>query len=452
MLSISVAFSGIVFNAFGGVPAGYSKLNALPLVFGGFFFGVNGVALHLTMVVIFTLFMWAYWRYLTTILPKRPLLAFFAVLSFVTLSSTTYLASFIDHSFYFILFASIPTLNIFLKIRSNPERWIGLLSIGVFFRITIVLVLACYIVFIFRSNSRSKWLYTFPLMTCPYLLVFSATGNTGLVNLDPDNKVSHNFSDAALTFINLLSLNLTWMNLIYFGLILFFAIALELKLVFKILLFVVLSYVIFFQILNSTIAGNPKYQFEWLSTLLLVLIGFLVVRLKRTSLFRVFYILTILSFLANLWQNLAAPQVYSVFNSSVETQEIKVDKFSIQTYYLINPVYDYKKFLDRVPFSNRGTCLITGTTYGQILEVLARRSRAEVEQIKKFRRDLGYLRLAGNIIDGASEFDNAAKVGASCLITSAHPKAERDLTFHQWGLFYEAEGLKSDDALRIYLR
>ena len=452
ILSLSIAFSGIVFNAFGGVPAGYSKLNTLPLVFGGFFLGINGLAMHITMVVIFTLFIWAYWRHLTTIAPKRSFLAFIAIFSFVSMSSTTYLSSFIDHSFYFIIFASIPTLNIFLKERSNPERWIGLLSIGVFFRITILIVLACYIIFILRSHRKSQWLFTTPVITIPYLFVFSTTGNSGIVNLEPSEQGSGNFSETAQGFMHSLTLNHSWANLIYLGIIFCFAISLELKLSFKIITFTFLSYVTYFEFLNSEIVGNPKYQLEWLSTLILTLIGFLLVRLKVSSHIRVFYILTSLSLLTNVWQNLALPQVYSVFNSSVNVQKIHIDRFNIQTFYLVNPIHDYEAFLDRVPSGYRGTCLIMGTTYGEILEVMAQRTRGEIEHIKKLRIELEQLRVLG--IDKAikSEFDNAAKAGVSCLITSANPEKKRDLTFREWDLFYEAVGSKSNDTLRIFLK
>jgi hypothetical protein len=284
------------------------------------------------------------------------------------------------------------------------------------------------------------------------LFVFRTTGNTGIVNLEPSEQGSDNFSDTAQGFMHSLTLNLSWANLIYLGLVLCFAISLELKVSFKIVTFTFLSYLTYFEFLNSEIAGNPKYQLEWLSTLILTLIGFLLVRLKVFSYIRVFYVLTSLSLLVNVWQNLASPQVYSVFDSSVNMQKVYIDRFNIQTFYLVNPIHDYEAYLDRVPLSYRGTCLIMGTTYGQILEVMAQRTRGEIGHIKRLRIDLEQLRVSGRDKAMNSEFDNAAKAGIKCLITSANPEKKRDLTFREWDLFYEAVGAKSDDTLRIFLK
>ncbi len=452
ILTFSIVFSGTFFSAFGGVPAGYSKLNTLPLIFGGFLMGINGIALHLTMVTIFTIFIWAFWRTLISVVPGRSLFAFIVILGFATLSSTIYLSSLIDHSFYFIIFTSIPILNIFLGNQNNPERWVGLLSIGVFFRITVLIVLVCYLMFIFKRSVKSIWLIIGPSITIPYVLVFSATGNSGVVDRGSNQQVPSSLSELAFGFVNSAVLNLTWVNLAYFGIIILFAVVMDARIFVKLIIYFLLSYIVYFKFLNLAIVGNPKYQLEWFSTLLLCLFGYLVVRLKRSVLISIFLVLTIVSTLTNLWQNIAAPDKYVVFDSLNSSGNFKIDIISNQTFYLVNPHHDYQEILSQVPLQSRERCLVTGTTYGQILEIMAGRSRSEIANLKTIKGNFVQSQLLGKTKVPRSEFDDALKVGADCIITTTLPSAKRDVSFSQWSLEFVSKDNQFRDTLRIFLR
>jgi hypothetical protein len=259
-------------------------------------------------------------------------------------------------------------------------------------------------------------------------------------------------SDLAFGFVNSLVLNLTWVNLVYFGSIILFAAAVDAKLIVKLIIYLFLSYITYFKFLNLAIVGNPKYQLEWLSTLILCLFGYLVVTLTRSSVIGIFLVLTTVTTLTNLWQNITTPDEYVVFSSLNDRGNFEIDTISNQTYYLVNPLHDYQEILAQVPSQSREGCLVMGTTYGQILEIMAGRTRTEIENIRGIKGNFVQSQLLGKLDTPRSEFDDALKVRADCIITTTLPNVKRDVSFSQWGLEFVSKNNRFRDTLRIFLK
>lgn len=451
-LFASIIMSGVLFHALGGFPAGYSKLSTLPLVLSTSVFGLSGASLHLTMVFMFTIFLWAFWRHLIKVAPQRSGLILLAIFSFASLSSTIYLSSLIDHSFYFIIFASIPILNILTKDSFNPERWVGLLVIGVYFRITIVFVLVAYILFIYKSNKFARWMFAIPFLTFPYLISFYISGRGGKIPVSLPNGDSGNLLNPYNAFLSSLVINQTWINIITFIILFILALKVNLKSFVFIVIYILLSFIVYFIFLDFTIVGNPKYQLEWLSTLTLCLVGSILTSFKGSFLIGTFSVLTIIIICFNILQSLNPPRQYQVLDSSLNYSYKPGQIYSLSDFALVNPIDKYEDVLARVPSSYRSRCSISGTTYGQILEILAGRNQAEILNLKALHVELFKNRNDSSKMANSSDFDLASESGFRCLITRGDLIRSRDSSFSEWYLFYKGVGDLSHDKLKIYLR
>jgi hypothetical protein len=402
-------------------------------------------------VAIFALFVWAFWRYLCILSPNRALLAFLAILGFVSLTTSLYLSSFIDHSFFFIIFTSIPILQMLIRDTSNPERWVGLLVVGVFFRITVAIVLVCYLFFVYRKIRDSRWILLAPSITVPYLMVFCLTFNPAIFNPAAEADTSPNYLIAVRDFLTASSLNMSWVNIFVFLVMLGFVFLTNIGTSWKIALYLALSFLTYFIVLNPAIEGSPKYQLEWLSTLMLVLNGYLVTRIRHSYLLKSFLLLVSLLITTNIWQGFFTQYQYEVRVKSVQAVPLSLKQSSNSVIFLDHPLHNYEKILHRVPKAERGRCLIMGTTYGQILEIMAGRSREEILRVRELKGAFVQAKNEEVIMRSSADFDIASLVGVKCLISPLRLDGNTNRVSSQWFLYYSDKDSRSADHLKIYL-
>jgi hypothetical protein len=149
-----------LFFSFGGGVSGYSKINALPYTITSSLFGVNPIVYRLTSVCTISFVLVMICKFLATAKFSRVNTVVICVL-FITIPVEMFQSITIDHSIYFLVFAILPLLEMLYSNTARLERYIPLLVIGVFFRVTVGIVLIAYIVHSWNQFRQPKDSSTF---------------------------------------------------------------------------------------------------------------------------------------------------------------------------------------------------------------------------------------------------------------------------------------------------
>lgn len=385
ILVFTIVINLTIFRFFGGFPGGYSKLNTLPYIFIPSLFGFNGFTLHITS----TLFMSGLFILILRYFEKNSKLQFLATFVALTLFSFMpaflYLSSLIDHSIFFILFSLPPLIRVFLNDTSNQARWIGFISIGIYFRITVLITLILYLMFIGIRKIRIQEFGLPIFLIGPYLVTLLLTSNPDVTNsdksiLEPGEFLSR--LESLLSSIKLTQTNLEIMTLV----ILLCLIPFRDRRVFYLTLRLIFLIVVFFSLLlNKDLVGNAKYALEWFLTLFVLLSIFWISRLKKMfGDFSIVYILIVSMLLNSVFLNSSKLPLNLIIRHSVSAERFS---FVNQTgrFNEVNPVFNYQKALRISKTAYGKFCLPIGNVYGEYLQVLAGGTVKEINIAKEER-------------------------------------------------------------------
>lgn len=385
IVSFAIVINLTIFRFFGGFPGGYSKLNTLPYIFIPSLFGFNGFTLHITS----TLFMSGLFMLILRYFEKKSRLQFLATFVALTLFSFMpaflYLSSLIDHSIFFILFSLPPLMRVFLNDTSNQARWIGFLSIGIYFRITVLITLILYLIFIGIRKIKVQEFGLPIFLIGPYVVSLLLTSNPDATNsdksiLEPGEILSR--FESLLSSIKLTQTTLEIMTLV----ILICLIPFRDRRVFYLTIRLIFLIVVFFSLLlNKDLVGNAKYPLEWFLTLFVLLSIFWISRLnKRFGDFSIVYFLMVSMLLNSVFLNSSKLPLNLIFRHTVSDESFS---FVNQTgrFNEVNPVFNYQKALRISKTAYGKFCLPIGNVYGEYLQVLSGGTVKEINIAKEER-------------------------------------------------------------------
>jgi len=379
IVTFSIVINLTIFRFFGGFPGGYSKLNTLPYIFIPSVFGFNGFTLHVTSA----LFISCLFLLILHYFEKKSKLQFLATFVLLTLfcfmPAFIYLSSLIDHSIFFIFFSLPPLIRVFLNDISNQSRWIGFISIGIYFRITVLITLILFLMFIGIRKIRIQEYGLSIFLIGPYLVTLLLTSNPDVTNSDisilEQNEILSRF-ELLLSSIQVTQTNLEIMT---FVLLLCVIPLSNIRVSYVTIRFIILSALFFGLLLNKNLVGNSKYTFEWFLTLFVLLSIFWISRMKKVfGDFSIVIVLITLMLINSFLVNSSKLPLNLTLKHTV-TAERHLYANQMGRFNEVNPVFNYQDALRISKMTYGKFCLPVGNVYGEYLQILA---GGTVEEIK----------------------------------------------------------------------
>lgn len=353
---ISSIFHFLFFSFSGGV-SGYSKMNALPYTVTSSLFGVNPIVYRLTSACIISFVLAIICKFLFAAKFSRVITVVICAL-FITIPVEMLQSITIDHSIYFLVFAILPLLEMLYSSTARLERYIPLLVIGVYFRVTVGIVLIAYIVHSWNRFSQSKsFKYLLPvLFLVPY----------GIALLSSGPEVSNHqlqISSLSPEFMSNTLVSIFGSQYFYFTVVSLIYISIKLKIRVSLSIYILLSIFLFFVYLDSNLTGEVKYQQEWFSPLLILSLAYLsrlMLGIKLKMLKVVSYILSFILIFSQL-------NDLSKFNyGDASAANFNVSSVTSVTHYPVAATYRY---LELTQYKH--SCFNAGVTYNLITEVFS---------------------------------------------------------------------------------
>ena len=370
---LTIALS-IIFGFFGGDQLSYSKLNSVPYTFVSSLLGITPIVFRLTTTIIISVVLALCCKFLANTFNSSKLGWGLLTLIFVTIPVELTFSFTLDHSTFFFAFAIIPLLEVFFRERINPQRWVPFLSVGVFFRASVIIILLVYLFHVLKVNNyKPKFLaqYASPLLfLVPYIygLAISpiASKNNG-VALNLLNLPNDIFDSLQISFGVLPSL----LAIFVLG---FFIILNRNK--FAILsVYLLLSSFFYFIYLSSELVGTQKYQQEWFSPLIFIGLVYLAIFLNHYNTVKnrailIFCLLLICFY--NLHVFSTVPQKNSFLKSYPRPVASYVNEFSDNSFAISFHPYPYNQAFDYLNKSkNYSRCFNSGVVYNLLPEIFA---------------------------------------------------------------------------------
>lgn len=385
IVTFSILINLTIFRFFGGFPGGYSKLNTLPYIFIPSVFGFNGFTLHVTS----TLFISCLFMLIIRYFEKKPKLQFLATFVLLTLfcfvPAFIYLSSLIDQSIFFIFFSLPPLIRVFLNDTSNQSRWIGFISIGIYFRITVLITLILFLMFIGIRKIKIQEFGLSIFLIAPYLVTLLLTSNPDVTNSDisilEQNEILSRFA-SLLSSTQATQTNLEIMTFM----ILLCLIPLRNRRVFYLTIRLITLIAIFFGLLlNKNLVGNSKYTLEWFLTLFVLLSIFWISRMKNVFRdFSIVYVLILLMLLNSFLLNSSKLPLNLILKHTV-TAERFLYANQMGRFNGVNPMFNYQDALRISKMTYGKFCLPVGNVYGEYLQILAGGTVEEIKIAKEER-------------------------------------------------------------------
>jgi hypothetical protein len=353
---ISLVFHFLFFSFSGGV-SGYSKINALPYTTTCSLFGVNPIVYRLTSACIISFVLVMICKFLAKAKFSRVITLVICVL-FVTIPVEMFQSITIDHSIYFLVFAILPLLEIFYSNTARLERYIPLLVIGVYFRVTVGIVLIAYIVHSWnRFRQPNSFKYLLPvLLLVPY----------GIALLSSGPEVSNHqlqISSLSPEFMSNTLGSIFGSQYFYFTIVSLIYISIKLKVRVSLSIYIILSIFLFFVYLNSNLTGEVKYQQEWFSPLLILSLAYL----SRSMLGIELKMLKVVSYILSFILIFSQLNDLSKFNyGDASAASFNVSSVTSVTHYPVAATYRY---LELTQYKH--SCFNAGVTYNLITEVFS---------------------------------------------------------------------------------
>jgi hypothetical protein len=353
---ISSVFHFLFFSFSGGV-SGYSKMNALPYTITSSLFGVNPIVYRLTSACIISFVLVMVCKFLFAAKFSRVITVVICVL-FITIPVEMFQSIAIDHSIYFLVFAILPLLEMLYSNTARLERYIPLLVIGVYFRVTVSIVLIAYIVQSWNRFKRpNRFKYLLPvLFLVPY----------GIALLSSGPEVSNHqlqISSLSPEFMSNTLVSIFGSQYFYFTVVSLICISIKLKVRVSLSIYIMLSIFLFFVYLNSNLTGEVKYQQEWFSPLLILSLTYFTRFFFRTErkLSRVLFsnvVIILIFFQLN--------DLYKFNYGNGDEVSFKTESVTIVKHY---PFTDTYKYLELTQYKH--SCFNAGITYNLVTEIFS---------------------------------------------------------------------------------
>ena len=380
---------------FGGAGIGYSKLNTFPYFVSTGLFGFNEISYRATTAMLTSVLMLVVFKFLVS-LEISKWSATLICLAIVTTPLIAHHSVIIEQSVFFFLFAIIPLLEVASRARYTPERLVPVLIIGTYFRFTVLIVLVLYILYGWFSSkeNRTRLIRVAPLLLLllPYLLGLllspSAATSVSYFGFFKSNPTDYSRLDV-LSSALLLSADSVTIPVCIIG-ALYWASKSRISFILAVL-FLAISWTVFYEFTSTQLIGYPKYQEEWLSPLLVLGLTYLAIFLKRSivlnkNLAPIFFIIIIF---ANYLSYKELPLRNTSFYSSSETYsdarpfaiKERDTRFAIST--IPTPIQPALAKVNDI--GQAGKCFLAGAVYNVIPEIMAGWTVGELKSAIKVR-------------------------------------------------------------------
>ena len=374
VIALSTIGLSLILGFFGGDQLAYSKLNSLPYAFVSALLGITPIVFRLTTTIMISIVLAMCCKFLANTLNLSKLSLGFLALIFITIPIELTFSFTLDHSIFFFAFAIIPLLEVFFRERINPYRWVPFLSVGVFFRASVIIILVVYLFHVVKVNNyKPKILarYAYPLLfLVPYiygLVVSPIASKNNRVALDLLNLPNDIFNSLKISFGVLPSL----FAIFVLGIVIVFN---RNKLAI-LSLYLLLSTFFYYIYLSPELVGTQKYQQEWFSPLIFIGLVYLAIfqhhyyRLRNRA-------ILIMSFLLICFYNLhvfsSVPQKNSFLKSHPRPVASYVNEFSNNSFAISFHPYPYNQAFDYLNKSkNYSRCFNSGVVYNLLPEIFA---------------------------------------------------------------------------------
>jgi hypothetical protein len=438
IIALLTIFFQLIYGFFGVNHIGYSKLNTLPYTITAAVFGVNPLIFRTTTILIISIVLSLTCKFLANSL-KIPRV-YWIIVSCIFITAPIELAySFtVDQSIFFYIFAIIPLIEIFFRQSPRPERCIPLLVVGVYFRISVILILILYIFYILK-------LFNFKIGTLkPFFLplTFLLPYIYGLIVSPIASKNSNLFEGLSnlpnSIFISLkISFGFLYM---FFSIICLLLISYYKKNNFLIIVAYLILVILFFYIsIPTNLVGTQKYQQEWFSPLFFMCLVFaaLVFHKFRNLLPKfIFALMTFSLVFYNLQVFMSLPQKNSFllnfpYQSSDYLKENSKNSFAISFHPY--PYLSAFNYLSKDSDNNR--CFNGGVVYNLLPEIFSGINIREFKFLENQRSNfLSIQSVNGHDWTSVSSGDlELSKI--SCVVLGSvtdKPKVIEDLLLHGW--------------------
>ena len=272
-IALLTIFFQLTYGFFGVNHIGYSKLNTLPYTITAAIFGVSPLVFRVTTILIISIVLSLTCKFLASSIKIPRIYLIIISLVFITTPIELAYSVTVDQSIFFYIFAIIPLVEIFFRQFPRPERCIPLLVIGVYFRVSVILILILYIFYIFKLfNYKLSSLKPF-FLPLTFLLPYIY----GLI-VSPIASKNSNFFEGLSHLPNsiFISLKISFGFLyIFISIICLLLISFYNKNNFLIIVgYLILAVVFFYIFIPANLVGTQKYQQEWFSPLFYISLVF----------------------------------------------------------------------------------------------------------------------------------------------------------------------------------
>ena len=436
-VALSTIFLQLIFGFFGVSQIGYSKLNTLPYLITAAVFGVNPLIFRITTILIISIVLSLTCKFLTSSLRISKIYWIITSLIFITIPIELAYSFTVDQSIFFFIFAIIPLTEIFFRQTPRPERCIPLLVIGVYFRVSVILILIVYIFYTLRLfNYKLNNLKPFFLP-----LIFLLPYVYGLL-ISPIATKNNILPEGLLHIPNSIFVSLK----ISFGIIYIFTVIICLFLISArnnnlliIFTYLILAVTFFYIYIPTSLIGSQKYQQEWFSPLLYICLVFFSLNFHKYKSFRPKFIFTLLTFslvLYNLQIFMILPQKNSFLRNYPYQVSNYLKEFGNNSFAISFHPYPYLNAFNYLNiYSDNRNCFNAGIVYNLLPEIFSGKNIRDFRFLENQR--LNFLEsqsINGNDWTSVSSGDlKFAKI--SCVILGSvteKPKVIEDLLLHGW--------------------
>jgi hypothetical protein len=438
VITLSTIGLTLILGFFGGDQLGYSKLNSLPYAFVSSLLGITPIVFRLTTTIMISIVLALCCKFLRNTFNLSKISLGFLALSFITIPIELTFSFTLDHSIFFFAFAIIPLLEVFFRERINPQRWVPFLSVGVFFRASVIIILLVYLFHVVKVNNyKPKFLaqYIYPLLfLVPYIygLAISpiASKNSGVL-LDLLNLPNNIFNSLKISF----GVPHSLLAIFVLGLVIVFN-----RNKFAILsIYLLLSTFFYYIYLSPDLVGLQKYQQEWFSPLIFISLVYLAIfhyhyyGIKNRA-------ILMFSFLLICFYNLqvfsSVPQKNGFLESYPRPVTSYVNEFYDNSFAISFHPYPYNQAFDYLNKSEDNVrCFNSGVVYNLLPEIFAGATIKENRFLSRQRERVLYSQNR-NHQDWTSISSNDLKVAdVHCVILGSvtdKSKVVEDLASEGW--------------------
>ena len=368
---------------YGGEGLGYSRLNTFPYFVTTAIFGFSEFVYRFTTILLMSITLLFVFKFLRDSLWISKLIATVICLVLASTPLIAHHSVIVEQSIFFFLFAAVPLLEIATRSRFVPERILPLLVIGTYFRFTVLVVIIVYLIYglLSSTENRAKVKKSAPitLMLIPYLMGLffspSAAVNGAYFGLLDQAATDYSRFDVMLAAFRI-SINPHTALIAIIGMVYWLSRSRSSSLI--AVLYVGISWAVFYEFTATNLLGFPKYQEEWFSPILLLGLVSIALqfgkaksRFSKLSVTLVF----VLVLVGNLFSIKGLPSRNSSFDISTDVigvakpfaLEVEGRRFVLSAVPIpIQP--GLKKVED---LGESGKCFLAGVVYNVIPEVMA---------------------------------------------------------------------------------